>query len=132
MPLVTGLNNEDGGETTRDGSSAQNGTSQPVRAPAAGALGHSSDRDEVDHTSMRGTVETQGRVTAKHKIARVPDVRPAAVLPDDGETGEELGAFDDSHLQVDQPKNKKKSKKKKPKSKRGLVTDCSLGESPLV
>jgi hypothetical protein len=42
-------------------------------------------------------------------------------VPEEAEVEGEAGAFDDSELQVDQPKKKKRGKKK-PKSKRGLVT----------
>jgi hypothetical protein len=47
-------------------------------------------------------------------------------IPEEVELEDEAGAFDDSELQVDQPKKKKRGKRK-PKSKRGLVTGLIPG-----
>ena len=102
-------------ETLSIGDSAQNHANHPLRSPAADVLDHDS--------SVQDTMEDQGGSNPNRPTGEGPEISPAVDPADNGGTEEELGAFDDTHLQVDQPKKKKKkSKKSKPKSKRGLVT----------
>lgn len=116
MPFMTNpkiMNHE---ETLSNEDSIQNHASHPLHSPAADALDH-------DPSSMQDTLEDQGRTNHNRPTSEGPENSPAIATADDGGAEEELGAFDDAHLQVDQPKKKKKkSKKSKPKSKRGLVT----------
>lgn len=109
MPSVTDTTNAVLGETMGDGDPAQDDAGHPVRSCAAVVLSHDPD-----------SVEAQSGVNVTSTISEVPDMASAAVPPENGEPDDEPGAFDDSHLQVDEPKKKKK-KKSKPKSKRGLV-----------
>ncbi len=123
MPSLTDTTNEQLGEAARNRSLVQDDADHAVCPPAAGALGHDLDRNDRSPASVRNTSTPQGGVKPSEATPVGPDVASAATPPDHGESDEELGAFDDSHLQVDQPKKKKKkkSKSKKSKSKRGLV-----------
>ncbi len=105
-------------ETLSNGDSAQSHANRSLRSAAADAPDHGSSRN------MQDTMENQGGSNPNGTTNEEPEISSAIVSADDGGAEEELGAFDDSHLQVDQSKEKKKkkSKKRKPKSKRGLVT----------
>lgn len=105
------------GETVVNGLQAPNNVSHLVNSSAMGTLSHDSQgQKDASVDDVHGTVGGSDGVITHHDIA------PSAIQPEDGESGEEVGAFDDSHLQVDQEKKKRKKKgKKKSKSKRGLV-----------
>lgn len=108
-------------ETVRERASARATVGQANGSPAAGDLDHIFDRDAAAPGSMHNNVEAQGRTDATGVPPEVTIPAPAASALDNGGSEEEMGAFDDSHLQVDQPKKRKKKRSKKPKSKRGLV-----------
>lgn len=114
-------------ETAQVENSAQDDASHPICSPSAGPLGFDSSVNHGASASMHDTVESQGGIEAERSINGSPDLTSATVPPDHdrSESDQDLGVFDDSHLQVDQPKKKKKKKSRKPKSKRGLVT-CRL------
>jgi hypothetical protein len=73
----------------------------------------------------RDRTESGSEVNTSSATVEVQNTAPAAPPSDNGEPEEDLGAFDDAHLQHDAGKKKKRKKKNKPKSKRGLVTHFS-------
>jgi hypothetical protein len=84
-------------------------------------LPHDPNNSEGIPSVVGDRVGGRGEANRTSAAAEVQDLAPAPVPSDNGEPDEDLGAFDDSHLQHDEPKKKKKKKKNKPKSKRGLV-----------
>lgn len=114
--------NSELGNTVRDEKPAQNVDGQAVRSPAPSLLGHDSEKDSVSPTTIPDATEKESGKNADRVNPQDPDAIVSAGAPNHGEFDEEPGAFDDSHLQVDQAKRKKKKRSKKPKSKRGLVT----------
>ena len=81
------------------------------------APNHSQGISNVTH----GRTESGGEANTTSPTVETQDTAVAAAPSEKSELDEDLGAFDDSHLQHDEPKKKKKKKKSKPKSKRGLV-----------
>ncbi|ERF68255.1 hypothetical protein EPUS_02711 [Endocarpon pusillum Z07020] len=123
MPFVTNFKIMNHKNTLSNEDSIQNHANHPLHSPAADALG-------LDSSSMmQDTMEDQGGSNHNRPTGEGPENSPAIDTADDGGAEEELGAFDDAHLQVDQPKKKKKkSKKSKPKSKRGLNAPSGFEE----
>jgi hypothetical protein len=126
MPPLTGTTSQDPRKRDLDGSST------PNDAANSSTLGAGASPDAFSANEAASGVFTQA-VLGNENGTKVDETvvhnqgiaRPASPLCND-ESQEERGAFDDSHLQVDQPKKKKKKKSKRPKSKRGLVIHCSL------
>jgi hypothetical protein len=125
MPSLTGNTSQDPGKRNLDGSST------PNDAASSSALGAGAPSDAFSANEAASGALTQA-VLGNENGTKVDETvahnqgiaRPASPLCND-ESEEKRGAFDDSHLQVDQPKKKKK-RSKRPKSKRGLVIHCSL------
>lgn len=123
MPSVAATKSPQLGDTVLDGLSAPNGAAQSISFSAAATSNNDSDMQKAISAKEHDIVGDNDGVST-HRASVAPyDPALSAVQPKDGESEEEIGAFDDSHLQVDQEKKKgkKKSKKRKPKSKRGLV-----------
>jgi hypothetical protein len=76
---------------------------------------------KIGAESSNGIAETVDREVTNDPSEKLGDETADAVPLGPDESEEELGAFDDSHLQVDQPTKKKGKKKRRPKSKRGQV-----------
>jgi hypothetical protein len=132
MPSVVNTTNPELEERSRNGNSAQIDDGPPFRTSAAEILSNRSERPEGIHGNTLDVIEGQDGLDTSPTIARRPNAAPSAISPDNGESEDEPGAFDDSHLQVDQPKKKKKKRSKKPKSKRGLVIHRFPGGSLLT
>ena len=126
MPPTTDTRNPELQETFGDGEPFQVSLHDADASPAAVDLGPASNGKRVAPSIMHDTVKGPDGMDAGGARAGVSDPAPAASPLADDRSDEEMGAFDDSHLQVDQPKKKKKKKNRKPKSKRGLVIRCCV------
>jgi hypothetical protein len=126
MPNSTNGDRED---TLSDAKAAQGGAESAACSSAATALGHGSNMDEDRLASGQRTIEIENGENAIRTIIDQPEAAPAACPPDTIPSDQEVGAFDDSHLQIDQSKKKKKKKGKNRKSasKRGLVCKQLIG-----
>jgi hypothetical protein len=123
MSSLSGGTNGELGELGMDGTSAQHGSHVPIGSQSSYEPSHAPDRNG-GAVGIQGqtTSEGQNEPNANTEATESHQVAPAASSLVVGDSEDEPGAFDDSHLQVDEPKKKKKKKaKRKPKSKRGLV-----------
>jgi hypothetical protein len=122
MPSVGETANEELGGEAIDGCSTQHDRRQQFSSPPAGIPGADLNDNNGTLSTLYPSVEGRGKPTAGNPITGSAEVDSGAIPTENGTSEEELGAFDDSHLQVDQVKKKKKKKRsKRPKSKRGLV-----------
>ena len=120
MPSVTNTTGGKLEDAVQEGSSATKHSLVPDSSQNTRATSGDIHADVMNTgSSMHVTSRTQHGIDATRPLAQGINTASASPL-DNRESEDELGAFDDSHLQVDQPKKKKK-KSKKPKSKRGLV-----------
>ena len=121
MPSISDNKSGELRELVPDERSAANDPVAPVPSPPADAPSLESDAKETSRGSSTQVASgTQNRTNADTSTAQGVDTPSASQLDKDESEGEP-GAFDDSHLQIDQPKKKKKKRSKRPKSKRGLV-----------
>ena len=123
MPSVTDTVRRELGDEVLYSRPAPNGSHEPDPSQEAPVPSHADDAEVMSSGSqMPLTSRAQNGTNATKLAAHSTDTGSTSPQAD-RESEEEPGAFDDLHLQVDQPKNKKKKKKKskKPKSQRGLV-----------
>jgi hypothetical protein len=106
----------------------------PSVIDAAEAEGFSHDPNHSEGISNVTCDRTESGCEANAPSASVDaqDRASGAAPSNSGDPDEDLGAFDDSHLQHDEAKKKKRKKKSKPKSKRGLVIHFSASCCSLL
>jgi hypothetical protein len=102
--------------------SFQHDIDRPVRPSPVGAPHLNLDANEIASSNIHESTSSQGEADAAKPTTGSSELASSPIPLDDHASDKDLGAFDDTHLQVDQAKKKKKKKRsKKPKSKRGLV-----------
>lgn len=123
MSSTTSMANTDPAEMVLDTASAQNNASIHVDSEARISLHQQpTENNRAPGSTQDNGPNHQDGMGANNTSETIHNSTSSVNPPGDGQSEEELGAFDDSHLQVDKSKKKKKKKKsKKPKSKRGLV-----------
>jgi hypothetical protein len=120
MPSLIGTTGGELGDEVQEGGPTPKHLAVPAPPQHARVPSHQFDADvTIPGNSMQVTSGAQSGIDADNPAAQSIDTASVSPLGN-RDSEEEPGAFDDSHLQVDQPKKKKK-KSKKPKSKRGLV-----------